>query len=182
MKQMNYKILLTILTVTILLSCLGCSNTIAAWKRYLNEEMSLFGHRNWIVVVDSAYPKQSRPGIETVATNASHLEVLKAVMKAIEEAPHINANIYQDAELDSVSDTSAPGIEEYRNQLKQLLKDRNINKRLHEDIIYKLDKAAETFNVLILKTDFALPYTSIFFELDCGYWNAEKEKALRQSM
>jgi hypothetical protein len=25
-----------------------------------------------------------------------------------------------------------------------------------------------------------IPYTSVFFELDCGYWNADAEQRLRQ--
>ena len=49
----------------------------------------------------------------------------------------------------------------------------------HEDIIAELDKASEMFNVLLLKTDMTLPYTSVFLQLDCGYWNADKEKRLR---
>jgi hypothetical protein len=28
----------------------------------------------------------------------------------------------------------------------------------------------------------ALPYTSVFLELDCGYWNAEKEQRLRSAL
>jgi len=185
MKHVNYRIFLAVLTLGILLTCFGCSKkpvSDKSWRDNLNEQVSLFGHRNWIVVVDSAYPKQSRPGIETIATNESHLQVLKSVMEAIEQAPHVNANIYLDAELDSVSNASVPGIEVYRNNLKHLFDGSNINRLAHEDIIYKLDEAAETFNVLILKTDFVLPYTSVFFELDCGYWNAAKEKALRESM
>ena len=35
------------------------------------------------------------------------------------------------------------------------------------------------FNVLLLKTDLVIPYTSVFLQLDCGYWNAEKEARLR---
>jgi hypothetical protein len=27
-----------------------------------------------------------------------------------------------------------------------------------------------------------VPYTTVFFELDCGYWPAEAEKRLRQAM
>jgi hypothetical protein len=38
------------------------------------------------------------------------------------------------------------------------------------------------FRILIVKTDMIIPYTSVFFELDCGYWNAEAEGRLRGSM
>jgi hypothetical protein len=34
----------------------------------------------------------------------------------------------------------------------------------------------------MIKTDLALPYTSAFLELDCGYWPAEAEQKLRQKM
>ena len=34
--------------------------------------------------------------------------------------------------------------------------------------------------IVILKTDAVLPYTSIFFELDAGYWDADREKTLRK--
>ena len=27
-----------------------------------------------------------------------------------------------------------------------------------------------------------IPYTSIFFELDCGYWSAEAEQRLREAI
>jgi hypothetical protein len=27
-----------------------------------------------------------------------------------------------------------------------------------------------------------IPYTSVFFELDCGYWNAEAEERLREAI
>ena len=47
------------------------------WQVRLREELPLLGHRNWIAVVDSAYPLQTSTGIETVNTNADQLEVVK---------------------------------------------------------------------------------------------------------
>ena len=45
-----------------------------------------------------------------------------------------------------------------------------------------LDAAGRAFRVLLLKTTLALPYTSVFVELDCGYWSAEAEAALRAAI
>ena len=53
---------------------------------------------------------------------------------------------------------------------------------MHEDIIKELDEAAELFNILILKTDLAIPYTSVFFRLECGYWDSKSEEDLRSTM
>ena len=42
--------------------------------------------------------------------------------------------------------------------------------------------AGATFRVLIIKTDMTLPYTSVFCELDCGYWSAAAEQRLREAL
>jgi len=33
-----------------------------------------------------------------------------------------------------------------------------------------------------LKTNMTIPYTSVFFELDCGYWHPGAEERLREAM
>jgi L-fucose mutarotase/ribose pyranase (RbsD/FucU family) len=158
----------------------GCAQP--NWRQELDKALPLMGHRNWIVVADSAYPAQSRTGIETVATRAGHMEVLKAVLQAVERAPHVRAKVYVDAEMEHVPEKYAPGIETLRRELKAALAGRSVTAVPHEQLIAKLDEAAKTFNVLILKSDLALPYTSVFVELDCGYWSAEAEAALRKAI
>ncbi len=152
------------------------------WRHELKEQLQLHGHRNWILVVDAAYPFQSKPAIKTVATNGDQLDVVKEVLKAVDEAPHVYAEVFLDKEIDFVPEGEAKGIEEYRNELNQLLKGRNITKKLHEDLIATIDEAAETFHILVLKTNLTIPYTSVFLRLDCGYWNAEQESKMRKQM
>jgi D-ribose pyranose/furanose isomerase RbsD len=152
------------------------------WKRRLDELMPLLGHRNWIVVADSAYPAQSRAGIDTFVSGAGQLEVARGVLGAIAASNHVRANIYLDQELQFVAEADAPGVSRYRTQLAELLKSAKTTTLPHEQIIAKLDQTAQTFRVLIIKTELTIPYTSIFFELDCGYWSAEAEQRLRQSM
>jgi hypothetical protein len=140
------------------------------------------GHRNFIVIADSAYPLQSNPGIRTVWTDAGHIDVLRTVLDGINAAPHVQPIIYLDKELAAVTEDASPGIDALRKSIDELLGDADVQRLPHMEIIKKLDESAELFNVLILKTTLALPYTSIFIELDCGYWSAEKEAALRESM
>jgi hypothetical protein len=52
----------------------------------------------------------------------------------------------------------------------------------HEQIIAKLDESGKLFRILVLKSTLAIPYTSVFFELDCGYWSREAEERLRLSI
>lgn len=151
-------------------------------ERVLRERLPLLGHRNWIVVTDAAYPLQSSPGIETLLCSESQIEATRKVMEAIESAAHIRANIYTDAELQHVAENDAEGIDFFRRQLAQLLQGQSALQIPHEEIIAKLDQAAKLFRVLLVKTNAVLPYTSVFFELDCGYWNADAEQRLRKAM
>lgn len=152
------------------------------WRNVVSEQLPLLGHRNWIVVVDSAYPLQNSPGIQTLFVDEDQVKVVKEVLNQLDKADHVQATIYVDSELPHVPEKSAPGISKYRTDLDRLLLKKEVRRELHEAIIAKLDKAGETFNVLVLKTPLVLPYTSVFFQLECGYWNAESEAALRKAM
>jgi D-ribose pyranose/furanose isomerase RbsD len=153
----------------------------AAWEQRLAELLPLYGHRNWIVVADSAYPAQSRPGIETVFTGCDQLTAVRKVYDAITESTHIRANIFVDQELAAVAEHDAAGVLDYRGHLERLLGP-SVRVVPHEQVIAGLDEAAQVFRVLILKTTMTIPYTSVFFQLDCGYWSADAEKRLRKEL
>ena len=159
-----------------------CVGGCADWRAKVDQELPLLGHRNWIVIADAAYPAQSRAGIETIATRAGQLEVVQAVLNAVDQAPHVRPVIYVDSEMKYVSKKDSPGIEAYRKRLDGLLKDRGAMAIPHEELIAKLDEAAKVFRILILKTDFTVPYTSVFLQLECGYWDADSEKRLRKAI
>lgn len=152
------------------------------WKETLNARLPFYGHRNWIVVADSAYPEQSNPGIETLVSGADQVEVLREVFLSLAASKHVKPNVYTDRELEFVSENGAPGVAEYRSQLAGLLRDQQVSTLPHEEIIKKLDEAGQTFKVLIIKTDMTTPYTSVFLQLDCAYWNARWEQQLRNAM
>ncbi|MDQ2841822.1 MAG: hypothetical protein M3Y72_12445 [Acidobacteriota bacterium] len=152
------------------------------WKDILNDRLPYYGHRNWIVIADSAYPAQSRVGIETVVSGAGQNEVIQYVLHVLASAKHVRPNIFLDRELEYVPEADAPGIDAYRTQLKALLAGREVGRLPHEQIISKLDAAGQTFRVLIIKTNLTVPYTSVFLQLDCAYWSAEAEQRLRDSM
>ena len=152
------------------------------WKGKLQKELPLLGHRNWIVVADSAYPLQTAPGIETIYVEADQLEVVKGVITELAKTKNVKPTIYTDAELKHVAETNAPGISAYRDGLAKVLTNQPVQVLPHEQIIAKLDEAGKTFKVLLIKTPLTKPYTSVFFQLECGYWNAESEKQLRDAM
>ena len=99
-----------------------------SWQQAVAERIPLYGHRNWIVIADSAYPAQSSPGIETVVSNADQMEVVQSVLKALAGSKHVRPILYTDAELKYVSENDAPGITAYREQLSRVLGQHDLGK------------------------------------------------------
>ena len=152
------------------------------WKARLSTILPLFGHRNWIVVADSAYPAQSRPGIETIVSGDDQLASVDHVLHAIAACKHVRAIIYADKELAYVAESDAPSVVDYRRKLEKMLDGARVAYIPHEQIIQRLDQSAKVFRILLIKTEMTIPYASVFFELDCGYWSTEAEQRLRQAM
>lgn len=152
------------------------------WKADVAAEMPLLGHRNWILIVDSAYPLEVSPGIQTIETGAPQLAVARFVLGEIEESAHVAPDIYMDAELPFVSDRDAPDASAYRRSASDLLHNYKIVSEPHEKLLARIADAGNTFHILVLKTTGTVPYSSIFIRLDCRYWSNDAEQRLRTRM
>jgi L-fucose mutarotase/ribose pyranase (RbsD/FucU family) len=171
---------LTVLCVVSLVCALPVNAQ--SWQSHVADELPLMGHRNWILIVDSAYPEQVGAGIETIATGADQLDVVRSVLNAIQNSIHIRPVIFMDAELPFVPDDKAPGVSNYRAQIAPLLHDYEVHSRLHQSLIDEVGKDGALYRVLILKTNLTIPYSSIFIHIDCKYWSAKNERTLREAM
>lgn len=157
------------------------------WKKQFDQKLSLLGHRNWIVIADKAFPEQNAAGMEVINTNENSLTVLKYVLQQVNSSGHVKPIIYRDKELEFITEAQAKGIESFRTESEKLL---NIGKTseskpqtiLHDSVFAKLDQASRLFKIVVLKTNETIPYSSVFLQLDCSYWSAEKEKQLRAKM
>jgi len=49
-----------------------------------------------------------------------------------------------------------------------------------EALLTLMQDAGRDFQVLVIRTPTALPYSSVFMELQPGYWDAESESRLRE--
>ena len=152
------------------------------WRRVVAERLPLYGHRNWIVIADSAYPAQSSPGIETIVADADEAEVLQNVLARVSNSKHVRPIVYTDLELSYLTEADAPGVDGYRELLGGLFPDSKPISLPHEQIIGNLAKAGQNFQVLIIKTRMTIPYTTVFLQLDCAYWSADSERKLRAQM
>ena len=152
------------------------------WKTKVAAELPLLGHRNWILIADSAYPLQTSPGIETIDTGADQIEVVRYVLAQINSSIHVRPEIFMDAELPYVPEQDAPGATAYRRQIAEALNGYKIDPLLHDKLIAEMAQSSQSFHVLVLKTNLTVPYTSVFIRLNCKYWPSDAEKRMRAQM
>jgi hypothetical protein len=152
------------------------------WRTTLAERLPLLGHRNWILIVDSAYPLQVSPGVETIDTSEGMIEVVQTVLHQIDNSVHVRPDIFMDAELPFVSEEDAPGASVYRRNIADALRDYPIESQLHDKLIAQIAETGQNFHVLVLKTRLTIPYSSVFIRLNCKYWPTDAETRLRAKM
>ncbi|WP_316814508.1 hypothetical protein [Pedobacter nyackensis] len=167
-----------LLAILLLITAGACQRT-DTWQDSVQQQLPLLGHRNWILIVDKAYPAPNNPDITVINTGASMIDVVRTVDGMLAGQSHIRPIIYQDSEFNYLDEKLVPGIGSYRKEIEQVWAKRQIQEIPHGEIFKKIDEASRLFKVVVLKTESLLPYTSVFMELDCGYWNTKKEDTLR---
>ena len=153
-----------------------------SWKEQLNSELPLLGHRNWILVVDKAFPAQTAGGITVINTGESLQDVLQFTLQKIDRSLHVRPIVFTDKELGFLTPQLVPQVDNYRKALQKTLKGIEPQTLLHDSVFVKIDKASKLFKIIILKTEETIPYSSVFIQLDCKYWSGENEKLLRELM
>ncbi len=153
-----------------------------SWQQVLEKDLHLLGHRNWILVVDKAFPEQSSPGMTYIYVEQDLLPTLDEVLEQVESSTHVKPIIYRDKELSFITEEQLPGITAFRTESNKILGDREVNTLLHDDVFRMLEESSSLFKTLVIKTNCTLPYTSVFLQLDCAYWGPENEQIMRQNM
>lgn len=167
--------------LTLLIS--GCGwGTRDGWQGAIDHQIGQLGYRNWIVLAESSFPAHSRPGTRQVNTYQSIPVVLDEVLRSLEKTEHLRPKIYLPSEMMMVENDFAPGMDEYRTQLKTALHGHETIEMEHASIVTLMQDAQKSFDVLVLRTNSALPYSSVFLELQPGYWDGESEARLRERM
>ena len=173
-----------IILISLLISAEGISQSKnpGSWEKRLDNLLPYLGHRNWIIIVDKAFPAQTSPGMEIINTDSDILDVSKLVLARLNASSHVKPVIYLDKEFEYLTTGQVPQIPAFRDKYKALFKEYPAQTMLHESVFGKLDEASRLFKIIVLKTNCLIPYSSVFIELDCKYWNDKAEQELRKSM
>lgn len=150
------------------------------WRSAVANQTSQLGYRNWIVVCEASFPAHSRPGIRQVSAPVEIPEAVDYVLQSLEMTEHVRPRIYLSREMRSVENEYAPGIDEFRKKITTSLHGHEWTELDQQALVTLMEDANRGFNVLVVRTTTALPYSSVFMELQPGYWDADSESHLRQ--
>lgn len=173
-----------IIAATAALLLVGCAwkQQAPAWQAAVDHQIAQLGYRNWIVVAEPSFPAQNLPGVRQVSAPVGIPEAVDYVLTSMERTENLRPRVYLTRELRSVENDFAPGIDEFRPRLTASLHGHETTELDQQALLVLLEDINTRFDVLVIRTQTALPYSSVFFELQPGYWDASSESWLRDRM
>jgi hypothetical protein len=162
--------------------------TRADWKATLQQRLPVYGHRNWIIVADAAFPAYSESGIETIIADEDLPTVLDYAAGAISSSRHVRATAFLDQELQFVEEKDYPGVTALRQKITRTFDithttgKNSLSSIPHSEVLSRIDEAGKTFRVLFIKTKTVIPYTSVYMRLDCGYMTDEVDRKIKDAV
>ncbi len=150
------------------------------WRAAVDRQSAQLGYRNWIVVAEASFPLHNRPGLRLVNAPVEVPEAVDYVLQALERTENLRPQVYLTRELRSVENDYAPGIGQLRDRLREALHGHEFTELDQQALLTLIEDANRSFDVLVIRTQTALPYSSVFLEMRPGYWDAESEERLRE--
>ncbi len=151
-----------------------------AWQGAVDRQAAQLGYRNWIVIAEASFPAHSRTGVRQISAPVEVAEALDYVLQALEQTENVRPQVYLTRELRAVENDFAPGIDNLRTQIQGALHGHETTELDQQSLLTLLEDANRSFDVLVIRTQTALPYSSVFLELRPGYWDANSESRLRE--
>lgn len=176
------KSLRCLLALVALIGLPGCAavGSKPNWQTAVDNQAAQLGYRNWIVIAEASFPAHNRPGMRQVTAPVEVPEAVDYVIHSLEQTESVRPRVYLTRELRSVENDYAPGIDALREKLKDSLHGHETTELEQQSLLTLLQDANRSFDVLVIRTQTALPYSSVFMELQPGYWDSTSESMLRE--
>ena len=170
------------LVIAVAFAVAACANMGggSSWQAAVDRQAAQLGYRNWIVIAEASFPAHNRPGLRQVSASVEVPEALDYVLTTLEQTENVRPQIYLTRELRSVENDFAPGIDNLRERLEASLHGHEPTQLDQQSLLTLLEYANRSFDVLVIRTTTALPYSSVFIELQPGYWDVDSETRLRE--
>ena len=173
--------LIWVISLGIFVMSAGCAHFRSqnSWQAAVDRQAAQLGYRNWIVIAEASYPAQNRAGLRQVVADVEIPEAVDYVLRALERTENLRPRVYLTRELRSVENDFAPGIDDMRKRINEALHGHEAAELEQQSLMTLLEDTGRSFDVLVIRTRSAMPYASVFLELQPGYWDEASESRLR---
>jgi L-fucose mutarotase/ribose pyranase (RbsD/FucU family) len=174
----------TCLAILLAFAASGCAylEPYRDWKSSVDHHSKQLGYKNWIIISEAAFPAQNRSKMKQIYADAEVPEVLDHLLHSLERNQHVQPTIYQTRELRSLENDFAPGIDQLRERISSALHSHEPIELDQQSLLTLLESTEQNYQVLLIRTPTALPYSTVFLELKPGYWDADSEEHLRKKI
>lgn len=148
----------------------------------LEQEVLKLGAKNWILVTDSAYGIPENANTSLILSGKTLDQTLSQVLQQIDSLGHVWPRIYTLREFEFLEPSHAPGINAIKAARKVAMGGRANQIIPNSTAFILLKNIIKEHKILIVKSSSAFPYSSVYLELDSGYWNSRSEAELRAKM
>ena len=152
------------------------------WRDDISVQANQLGYGNWIVITEASFPSYKQMGTRHLTVDRPIPEILDQVMRSLEKTEYVRPKIYLPIELDVMEDDFSPGIDAYRNELKRAFHGYEVTRAEQESLRILVYDDQRSLDVLVIRSNTALPYSSVFMKLEPGYWDGASESRLRRRM
>lgn len=167
----------------------GCSSTAVlesdlSWDDQLERQLPRLGKNSWIVIADAAYPAGHVAGVEVIVAPKPVTTVLDFVLDTLGDSQGVGATAWLSAELERIPDRDAPEIGRLHKDLCRALNAAKVEIKVaaEEEITKKVAADSAAYRTIVIRTTTPKPYSSVYLSLNCKYWDAAREKRLRDAL
>lgn len=147
----------------------GPDQTPALWAGIVEREVDALGIQNWIIVAESSFPVVSGLGVRTLVLDSEIPQIVDCIVNHLEKSESVAPSFNTALELSFVSNDRGPGIDYLREQHNEALHGHQVRQMDNRSLTLLAHSDASKYAILVLKSKTALPYSSVFIELDSGY-------------
>ena len=160
----------------------GPDQTPPLWAGIVEREVDALGIQNWIIVAESSSPVVSGLGVRTLVLDGEIPQIVDCIVNLLAKSETVTPSFNTALELSFVSNDRVPGIDYLREQHNEALHEHQVRQMDNRSLTLLAHSDASKYAIMVLKSKTALPSSSVFIELDSGYWDRESEDRLRQEM
>ena len=160
----------------------GPDQTPPLWAGIVEREVDALGIQSWIIVAESSFPVVSGLGVRTLVLDGEIPQIVDCIVNHLAKSETVTPSFNTALELSFVSNDRVPGIDYLREQHNEALHEHQVRQMDNRSLTLLAHSDASKYAIMVLKSKTALPSSSVFIELDSGYWDRESEDRLRQEM